>query len=38
MQKLNGTVERTVFGIVTNGERWEIAKLQARFFTKEKFF
>lgn len=34
IQKLNNSPEQTLFGIVTNAERWEFAKLQSTFFVK----
>ena len=34
IQKLNNDPELTVFGIVTNGETWQFAKLQHKNFTE----
>ncbi len=34
IQKLNNQPEQTLFGVVTNAERWEFAKLQNVVFTK----
>jgi len=34
IQKLNNNSHQPLFGIVTNGERWEFAKLQHTIFTK----
>lgn len=34
IQKLNNDPELTVFGIVTNGETWQFAKLQHKKFTE----
>jgi hypothetical protein len=34
IQKLNHHPEQTLFGVVTNGKRWEFAKLQQTLFTK----
>jgi len=34
IQKLNNNSNQPLFGIVTNGERWEFAKLQHTIFTK----
>ncbi len=34
IQKLNNCPEQTLFGVVTNAERWEFAKLQQGLFTK----
>jgi len=34
IQKLNQQPEQTLFGIVTNGERWEFAQLHQQVFTK----
>jgi len=34
IQKLNNRPEQTLFGVVTNAERWEFAKLQPGLFTK----
>lgn len=36
IQKLNNCSECTLFGIVTNGERWEFAKLHQALFTKNR--
>jgi len=35
-QKLNHSEELTVFGIVSNGEKWEFGKLTANQFTKNR--
>jgi hypothetical protein len=34
IQKLNNNLNQSLFGIVTNAERWEFAKLQHSIFTK----
>ena len=34
IQKLNNHPEQTLFGVVTNADRWEFAKLQRELFTK----
>jgi hypothetical protein len=34
MQKINANPEQSLFGIVTNAERWEFAKLQNTMFIK----
>jgi len=34
IQKLNNNLHQPLFGIVTNAERWEFAKLQHTIFTK----
>lgn len=34
VQKINGFAEEAVFGIVTSGKVWEIAKLEGQIFTK----
>ncbi|MEN9610054.1 MAG: hypothetical protein RLZZ628_868 [Bacteroidota bacterium] len=37
-QKLNGNTTNPIFGIVTNGDKWEFAMLEADVFTKETGF
>ncbi len=37
VQKLNNNEALTVFGIVTNGESWEFAKLERKLFTQHQF-
>ncbi len=34
IQRLNNHPEQTLFGVVTNADRWEFAKLQLELFTK----
>lgn len=34
MQKINAKPEQTLFGIVSNGIRWEFGKLKSNLFTK----
>ena len=37
-QKLNGNPEQRIYGIVTNGDKWEFAMLEKAVFTKEASF
>ena len=36
IQKINGTTEFPIYGIVTNGDTWEFAKLENDLFTQFK--
>ena len=35
VQRLNGELSITIFGIVSNGDRWQFGKLEAEVFTKD---
>lgn len=37
-QKLNENPEQEVFGIVSNGERWQLGKLKSNVFTRNQTF
>ncbi|MGI8500523.1 MAG: hypothetical protein ACR2LR_05210, partial [Hassallia sp.] len=37
-QRLNGELEIIVFGIVSNGERWQFGKLEKEVFTRNTIF
>lgn len=37
IQKLNNDGELTVFGVVTDGERWQFGKLRKNLFTRHSF-
>ena len=38
MQQINGQPEVTIFGIVSNGDNWEFAKLEGNLFTRQPMF
>nr|RNJ64964.1 MAG: hypothetical protein EDM05_33660 [Leptolyngbya sp. IPPAS B-1204] len=37
-QKLNGEIDITIFGIVSNGDRWQFGKLKDATFTRNEIF
>ncbi|AFZ07301.1 hypothetical protein Osc7112_2901 [Oscillatoria nigro-viridis PCC 7112] len=37
-QRLNDKLQLTIFGIVSNGERWQFGKLEAKLFTRNKTY
>lgn len=37
-QRLNEELQITIFGIVSNGDRWQFGKLEANLFTRNKTF
>jgi hypothetical protein len=37
-QRLNGELKVTIFGVVSNGDRWQFGKLEENIFTRNKKF
>ncbi|HBR73655.1 MAG TPA: hypothetical protein DEA78_08055 [Cyanobacteria bacterium UBA11159] len=37
-QRLNDELQLTIFGIVSNGDRWQFGKLEANLFTRNKTY
>ena len=37
-QRLNDELQLTIFGIVSNGDRWQFGKLEAKLFTRNKTY
>ena len=37
-QRLNANSEQEVFGIVSNGDRWQLGKLKSNVFTRNQTF